>query len=144
MFYRWLIRSSFLTVLLLLSSMWILSYRRYFEINTPIGACDIDKGFMVLGERYQGQGWFIDSQSTVGWQFDTMGGEYVTSPGHFLGFAFDPLWDEVRSFMILPMWYPTAISALILLFAWRRTRRRKLLKAFPVEVTAQPVSSKSN
>jgi hypothetical protein len=54
---------------------------------------------------------------------------YGNAPYHFLGFAFDPdeplVWGgPARARMVmLPLWFPTALSALGLLWAWRRKRR---------------------
>ena len=57
----------------------------------------------------------------------------TTTTHQGLGF----FWDNVRGLWLcgIPFWFPTSLSALLLIFAWRRSRKRAP-GAFPV--TAAP------
>jgi hypothetical protein len=62
---------------------------------------------------------------------------YRQTQCHFMGFGYDPLiripgWGEHRH-LLLPLWFPTALSALLLWFVWCKTRRNPAAKGFPVE-----------
>ncbi|MEI8195762.1 MAG: hypothetical protein WCI73_07635 [Phycisphaerae bacterium] len=68
-------------------------------------------------------------QSSLTW-YEAMGGHHAFSfrCGHYVDFGTDVVWFGV------PFWFLTTLSALALLFAWRKTVKPKLLRAFPVEV----------
>jgi len=64
---------------------------------------------------------------------------YDSSPYRFFGFAFAPDYKSLIGgdewLVIIPLWFPTALSALGLFWAWRRKRRKDMAakQGFPVE-----------
>jgi hypothetical protein len=70
---------------------------------------------------------------------------YRDSPYHGLGFAFEPQFPHgpaaiglTGSFLFIPLWFPTLISAGLLWLVWRKTRKTYPGGGFPVEITPPP------
>ena len=61
---------------------------------------------------------------------------YRAAPYRFGGFAYNvvPMFGgEERYYVLIPLWFPTILSAALLWFVWRKTRKKGTSGAFPVE-----------
>jgi hypothetical protein len=53
---------------------------------------------------------------------------------HFIGFAYDPKKEALETMVLIPLWFPTLLFALLLWLVWRKTRGKGPGRGFPVEV----------
>ena len=145
---RWLIRSIFIGPCVVCVVVWVMSYWYVGAVRIPIGfSCVRLNG--ALGSLYL---WAQD-RNTGGsdWVFrtpdpgltDALLREYQSSQ-HFGGFAYSYLsWpDHYLLMVILPLWFPTTLSAILLWFAWRKTGAKRPGGAFPVEAIAMITEAK--
>ena len=139
MFRRWLIRSIFVVLCMCMAGVWAVSYAYVGGVRIPIESPSVRLN-AALGSFY----FWAEDHSTGGsdWVFhandpgltDALQREYQTSP-HLGGFAYRYLsWpDRYLLMVILPLWFPTLLSALLLYLVWRKTRAKPIGGAFPVE-----------
>jgi hypothetical protein len=60
---------------------------------------------------------------------------YEHTAYHLLGFAWDAHAGPDRwHYIMIPLWFPPLLSALLLWLVWRKTRPKSSGKGFPVEV----------
>ena len=61
---------------------------------------------------------------------------YRSTKFHFWGFAYDPVITDTSESrpVLVPIWFPTLLSTLLLCLVWRKTRPKYSGKGFPVEV----------
>jgi len=138
--HRWLIRSFFITLLVLCIGAWVWSYpfRERVGYTGRTGyqewVCEIGGGGVFVGRHWGFTG-------TPGWEYLHLGKDNFPdgtdgSP-YLLGFRFfssPPPPAGLGSFAIVPFWFMTALSTAALVFVWRKTGKPKPLRAFPVEI----------
>ena len=130
---RWIIRGVCLTLFLLCAGAWVVSYWQSCWLSYS-RACDghyfgIDAG---LAEIANG------SADTTGWEWyqrdpGAVLAEYPETPNHACGFAY---WPNLKTrigddgwIVMFPLWFPTAVSGLLLCLVWRKPVAKG---AFPV------------
>jgi hypothetical protein len=135
---RWLIRSLFIILAILCAVAWIGTHWRVADIGyvgkTRIGL-ELDEGRLgILSTN--------NFQDTPGWHLSLTASHDTpwqvverTAQCHALGFAFTA--DPSELLVVIPLWFPTLISAFTLWFAWRKTRPKPIGRAFPVEPPAK-------
>jgi hypothetical protein len=144
---RWIIRSLALAIFALCVTAWMGSYFGYIHISydgkthswyVPLvdGELESFDSHYNLSPRH---GWDIAfglHQEKMRFQMQL---EYWITPFHRLGFAWQPPTGpyDARRIMI-PLWFPTTLSAAILYLLWRKTRPQYNAKGFPVEPAANP------
>ena len=142
MFHRWLIRSFFIALCALCAAAWVGSYFQEAWVcylgGNHYQALGVDRGSVYLHGIYSDPGF-----GTARWEWhrqraDPEGYEasYLGSTYQFAGFAYTP-YTSHHWFLQIPLWLPTALSALLLWFACRRTRPKPMGAAFPVEPAAK-------
>ena len=151
---RWIIRGVALTLLTFVVALWLTSYFAELSLFRRINGLSSEL-FASHGSFYcfhesrahsQGNPLFqstfpddplhlsILSQSNPGirrpnYGPTTFGFRYGNVP------ALVGIMDA--TIVIMPLWFPTLLSALVLWFVWRKTRAKPIGGAFPVEVTAK-------
>jgi hypothetical protein len=147
MIWRCIIRGMGIALLTLCVTAWVGSYIGYFSVcygrkphywsASPAG------GSLSLGDFYggRGPGGFNGWYATYYGRYDAQARLrdqrfYDATPYHLLGFAWQPriLPDDLQ-FVMIPLWFPTLLSALVLWLVWCKTRSKDSGKGFPVEVT---------
>ena len=139
MFRRWLIRSLALTLLTFCVAAWVVSYSGEYGVRPHLQAeivCGFNDGFVYLVV------WMNPDYDIIFpfWDYrpgDSQAyGAYKRAKHHLLGFAYRS--SSSRSwYLLVHMWFPTLLSALLLCFVWRKTRAKPIGGAFPVEVAAR-------
>jgi hypothetical protein len=139
-----IIRGLMLAMVLLCVAAWVGSYARMFGVtyqdrwlrSDPI-TLRVFGGYIEYSHMplmiFQGQ---VPRSSSWQWVFQTVDitkfQRYLRSfRFHFAGFAF-VLNDRGHS-LAIPFYFPTILSALLLLFVWRKTKPTYNGKGFPVE-----------
>jgi hypothetical protein len=146
MFRRWLIRSFCIALLVACVVAWAGSYLRYVSeyeetdishhtYARRIYVCDGKVGFFRdydLDPNPFSRPWKEPSSEsdTTFWKDWDRKGTY-----HIIGFSF--YHDVSQWFITFPIWFPTALSALFLWFAWRKTKPKYNGGAFLIEPTAK-------
>jgi hypothetical protein len=143
---RWLIRGLALTLLTLCVVAWVGSYFQRGAVHLhggdhirmlglecgAIGYVDDD---MEIGIPYAWQ-WFHGPNN-----FQQFRQVYQHTFYHFIGFAYDPKKLDLTTIVIIPLWFPTVLSALLLWLVWRKTRPAYNGRGFPVEVAAKEATT---
>lgn len=140
---RWLIRSLPLMLLTLCVVVWVGSY---FEtvwawhnagmIERNLG-CEC--GSITFTEYHDFtpsvNGWHWYHQPSVKAPFEE---GYRSCTYKFLGFAYQPDWGHFATgwYVIIPTWFPTLLSVLLLWLVWRKTKAKPLGGAFPIDPAA--------
>ena len=133
---RWLIRSFFITLLLLCVGVWGWSYIsggsvwfKHNDVGLGIGG--------ISGECFT----CCPAGSAVPEGLNCVrvpNGEWsgvVDCPSTHSSFGFLICNDSHANFLIaIPFWFITAVLALVTFYVWRRTGKKKPGKAFPVEM----------
>jgi hypothetical protein len=126
----WLIRDLALTLLTLCVVAWVGSYWRclYF-------ACESGRPFTVIWNVVgiaRGRFWtrthWPSRVDEFGLCTRPLGKDYQWGTSGFMGFSLQ--WG-VRGAIVIPLYLPTLLSALLLWFVWRETRAKP--RGFPVE-----------
>ena len=148
MFRRWLIRSFLIGLCVICIGAWVGSYWRSLEVvwgnNIPghwIVILGLSNGMTVFYlDRASGlppPGWFCYyALSTPSSPVDLarfFAGSYACAPFHLLGFSYHP----AQKCVTIPLWFPTLLSASLLWFAGRKTKRKPIGGAFPIEPLAK-------
>jgi hypothetical protein len=136
---RWIIRSFFIGLCVVCVGVWVGSYfqEAWLEHIGPTGnalfrifpgSLDFD---CLRSSHFSGDQWDWNhgpSRMTFfQWYYHSM-------DHHFLGFAYQRQVDPRRyRAVFVPLWFATALSGLLLWFAWRKTRPKVQGNAFPVE-----------
>jgi hypothetical protein len=140
MFRRWLIRSLALTLLTLCVLAWVGTYWMGAGV-TYRGKKEYELG-VLNGIIYGGNLGAISP-----WKLPQ--GVHVYRLRHLAGFAlgaedkdfeFLKFWCLINPLGVevgIPLYFPTLLSAILLWFAWRKTRAKPSGGAFPVEVAAK-------
>jgi hypothetical protein len=149
MFRRSLIRGLALALLTLCVAAWVGSYVEWFEIThgffPRLISTKIDRGslrFLSSGTGSILQGEFDWSHNSA-WNRDELYLEGIReeiqlSKYHFAGFVYDPRPDSIGTptqLVRIPLWFPALLSALLLLFVWRKARSPYNGKGFPIQPT---------
>ena len=136
---RWLIRGLALLLLTLCVGAWVGSYWRaalavHLERDTPSVLVVADDGWIYCARKRVGYSgaprWemvFFSTQDAA-----PFGDQGAQTQYRFAGFSINTAagcWE-----MIVPFYFPTFLSALLLWFVWRKTRAKAIGRAFPVEV----------
>jgi hypothetical protein len=146
---RWIIRSLAIALLTLCVTAWVGSYFEGVEVryssaphhySLMLGAGELFTWDQFNGwsappgfgppQWFEGHGQF-DARMRAGVQR-----LYKAIPYHLLGFAWQPYRapPDADQRMMIPLWFPTTLSAAFLCLAWRKTRPKHTAKGFPVEV----------
>jgi hypothetical protein len=140
---RWIIRSLALMLLTLCVTAWVGSYWREivaYEKSQSFQRGGFFAGRLCLLSCDAGQ--IIWSDKTL-YEFAVYNWD-IQANYHILGFHFVhckfPEWTEI----IIPLWFPTLLSALLLWFVWWKTKPRKMRQGFPIEPTAKPTAAEHN
>ena len=140
---RWAWTIFFLMAFLLSAGVWGGSYWRYGSLKYSRGyslTIDLEYGSVELhGGHWVVTGFLFDNDRAddLTRMFNSL--RYDRSRYHFAGFALEPSFrswpGDVEWMAFIPLWLPTALSALGLLWAWRRKRRKDMAakQGFPVE-----------
>jgi hypothetical protein len=140
---RWLIRGLALTLLTLCVGAWAGSYFEYeaidYEGATRCGFTLLEAGELQLffGDYapWAQQGWDVwhgRCDSKLRAEILSL---YKSTQYHLLGFAWQPRRPTERGQRVMiPLWFPTLLSALLLWLVWRKTRPAYNGRGFPVEV----------
>jgi hypothetical protein len=140
MFRRWFIRSLALTLLTLCVVAWVGSYwARVWRVGITFEHCDyfllengstlIDVAKRVAPVDYLLAGWHLEKAYPVDMQMN-----YEHFDFRLAGFAVIPSTVHADNLAVFfPLWFPTLLSALLVVFAWRKTRAKPVGGAFPVE-----------
>jgi len=148
---RWIIRSFFIALCVVCVGTWVGSYFQlmwvdYYSTN-HVWSAYVEGGSVLFMDRLRDPGiageWYWGHRIA---DPNSVRESYLSDKYHFAGFAYDeshqpystPLAYWIRD-VFVPLWSPTFLSALLLWFAWRKTRLRKAVKGFPVEPTAKPI-----
>ena|ERR1035437_4023277 len=136
---RWIIRSLFVGLLLLFVGGWVESYQYEFGITYVKETSWTLEGKLgrINLKWYDGnwdfwdKGWFFGfcpAEERIGFR------EYILSDNRhdFLGFVMQGV--EGEKWAGIPFWFPTTLSAALLMLVWRQTRPPVKGRAFPVEV----------
>jgi len=139
---RWIIRGVCLSWLLLCAGAWVASYQQAFVLsfNRPDGPftfdsynVGVDNGRAMIsnsGGNEDGWNW---NQFDYHGQFQEY---YLRTWYHYGGFAYCPNFFNVTPgkgwIVMCPLWFPTAVSGLLLCLVWRKTRYRVVMGGFPV------------
>ena len=136
---RWFIRGLALTLLALCVVAWVGSYwrgaylmhdGRGWQQRAILARGGIGLGILRVSGPFHSQwlrgtmaiepdfGWGLDKDDVFGWT----------------GFHFVYRWADKT--IVIPLWFPTLLSALLLWFVWRKTRAKQTGRAFPVQVPA--------
>jgi len=145
---RWIIRSFFIALLGLCVSAWIATFYRtlsavYNDIPTvSIGSTrgNLWMFYFSMPSPSHSHGLFL---SILPFGMDRT--YYEDDLHHLIGFAWGSLNvmlppDTPAKVLRIPFWFPTALSAGLLWFVWRKTRPKADGRAFPVELAAKKVT----
>ncbi|HEY4329360.1 MAG TPA: hypothetical protein VGN88_06470 [Phycisphaerae bacterium] len=144
--FRWLIRIFFIALCMACVVAWVgsyfqLAFMEYIERNGYHSYhLGIDCGTIIFRheeqDAFEGGSWFYIHYAADLAQFRRYVQEFKY---HFAGFAYQP--DKAVSrgnqVVLVPLWCPTFFSALILWFAWRKTKAKPVGRAFPIEPTVK-------
>ena len=151
MWRRWIIRGVFLSLLVLCVGGWGWSYWFLDGIErrgSPNAGIRTLNGYLVADyiTPGRGSGWFCWQRSVrdLGDPYYALWGEFGFKTTSFLGFAVgevDTYWGKplppsssARRYVQIPLYFPALLSALGVLYVWRKTRVTADFKtAFPVE-----------
>jgi hypothetical protein len=141
MFRRWLIRSLALTLLTLCAAAWVGSYFRGIKILVLSGTHVWEPG-LAGGELNLVYGHHDPIASSVWevtcWKYDSdtrsaTRARYEGATYHFLGFGWRSGTLTNYHLLMIPLWFPTLLSALLLALVWRKTRTKIIGRGYPVE-----------
>ena len=140
---RWGCVYLFTLMLLVCAWAWGVSYWR--DVGAAICEKFVFESSVTDGSAYLFYGWGDSSSQLVVFNHPVTeerrswsAGTYDGSDYHCLGFAFQPLPFSARpmheGYLIAPLWLPTLLSGIGLLWAWRRKTRGdvKPKRGFPV------------
>jgi hypothetical protein len=138
---RWIIRSLAVALLTLCAAAWAGSYSERIDVvwgsQTAFWKASLERAeFRFVYYRLG----FTPGWELGHWRYDAaqdamMRSGYERTPYHALGFAWQ--WDpaaELQLLVMIPLWFPTLLSAGCLWLVWRKTRPKYSGKGFPVEV----------
>jgi hypothetical protein len=146
---RWLIRGLAMAMLALCVAAWVGSYMQsvevLYEISDQAWRVEVECGwFSFYGTRATNPG----IQFPEGWIWDVrpcnsagVKKNYSTSAYRAGGFAYGPQNNPFLGWIgwavMIPLWFPALVSAALLWWMWRRTRRRVPWRGFPVEAAGK-------
>jgi hypothetical protein len=139
---RWLIRSLCLALLTLCVTAWVGSYWEQICVKCYSASHAFDAevlcGAMILGDEFHPE-WH--NARTWWWNIGAANREvsqnqFRETKYHALGFGLKPSPADPYVYAMIPLWFPTLLSALFLCFVWRKTRHKPPSRGFPVETTA--------
>ena len=140
MMLRWLIRSLFIAFAVICVVVWASSYWRGVDFVFSGNSHNLmgyghGRAYLLSIKNSAPQPfyWDIRVQNTSGptdWRMENREADYA-----FFGFSF--LHRSQWSFITIPLYFPTLLSALLLWLVWRKTRAKPIGGAFPVEPTAK-------
>ena len=142
---RWIIRGLALMLLAVCVVVWMGSYRwAALAIYEPVADRElilaVECGSVCSWEwvRLSNSGYGPMMKTGWRWQFGRTNPAnfkdfYSDTDYHFAGFACDPVKGRNWT-VIIPLWFPTLLSTLLLWLAWRKIRPKP--QGFPVEVVA--------
>jgi hypothetical protein len=126
---RWLIRGSFMLPVLLCVVAWGWSYP-FRERIAYAGASGVQEWAIELGDGglFLGRSW--GCTEVPGWSYEHLGKDPFASDIYGAGFCLfgfqffrSPVPPSgIGSFLIIPFWFPTVLSVMLLFFVWRRTK----------------------
>jgi hypothetical protein len=137
---RWLIRALALTLLTLCAVAWVGSYSKMVGYNyaaknwysviwangrVSFAVVDAAKPGFNVKPPPKGSSFTIRAPSALYWDYYGRLAEY-----QFVGFVAHRGYD---SYIIIPLWFPTLLSAALLWLVWRKTRPNYNGRGFPVE-----------
>jgi hypothetical protein len=140
---RQLIRSCLISLLSLCIAAWVASY--FWQVEgesvgkTRVWALEAVGGGLELstGENHRSG---YSPPLSVGWQpasAEYVSVRYESCELHWGGFGWNH-WAFRGVFRVLiPLWLPTTLAALLLWFAWRKTKPKAAGRAFPIEPTVK-------
>jgi hypothetical protein len=137
---RWIIRSFFIGLLVLCVGGWVGSYWFGWGISSSaqeawVIECESGRMYLAMWNSFGWPGSHPHDPGSV--YFFIADSKYLGSVArryhHFIGFQSINDLDGGRC-IIIPLWFPTAISAALLLFVWRKARPKPKGRAFPVEL----------
>jgi hypothetical protein len=145
MFRRWLIRGLALTLLTLCVMAWVGSY--FWKIGVEHwGAIDfwellVNRGHLELHvvrhlapNSHIWWRWIHYDASSYWYEFGS--GSNYDFLGFYLGYGPSPGTAGAMA-VLIPLWFPIFLSALLLWLVWRKTRPKYNGKGFPIESTAK-------
>ena len=145
---RWFIRGLALTLLALCVVAWVGSYWQHVWTTYVVRLHDptfqVLCGSFVCGmsnDPVFASGVWVWSHRPA--KREDFLRAYQKTTHHFAGFVVDwphlePADHQFHPFwlLVIPLWAPTLLSALLLWFLWRKTKPKDVGRAFPVEIAA--------
>ncbi|HEY4329359.1 MAG TPA: hypothetical protein VGN88_06465 [Phycisphaerae bacterium] len=137
--FRWLIRIFFIALCVACVVAWVGSYWQGVVVQHQGAkryALNVECGRVLAGcWNLSGSPAYWDARfyDPKGWT------DWDAKMGSFLGFTLNGTSAAygTQFSVTLPLWFLTAISALVLGFAWRKTKAKYNGKAFPIEQSAK-------
>jgi hypothetical protein len=138
MIWRWIIRGMAIALVTLCVTAWVGSYWEevggYRGSGHRLFAAEIVYGKIGLGETRDLE---LDHSPSWHWYWYVVHPEdshtsYPSTDYQFLGFVYEP--RPSQWIVIIPLWFPTLLSTMLLWFVWRKTRPKYSGNGFPVEV----------
>ena len=148
--WRWIIRGTFLGLLGFWAGLWVLSY--FFNVSAyhddngrdPLTLVQITWGELTVFHWPDGprqpppRSWRVEGRvDHYPLKFFTL----IPVNEDFLGFTVGSPGPDPSWWVAIPLWFPTAMLAVVAWFAWRTTRRGKTGRGFPIEPNAERASS---
>jgi hypothetical protein len=139
---RWIIRGIAIAVLTLCVAAWVGSYFRWVAVcygrDTHSWWLRQACGKLFFNDQYRPPGypneWYMQYGRCDAYNRDQTRGIYEKSAYHLMGFAWEPPASrELSQWIMIPLWFPTTLSAGLLWPVWRKTRPKYKGKGFPVE-----------
>jgi hypothetical protein len=143
---HWIIRSLALALLTLCVVAWVHSCYFFVRLTRTAGgqfwclgwACGTVGIAVTHGPGYRSGGWEWNNERVNPAIREGIENDYSDSSIVFAGFA--GTWktgaiNEER--LLVPLWFPTLLSALLLWLVWRKTRPAYNGRGFPVEVAGK-------
>lgn len=131
--HRWLIRILFIGLFLLCIAMWGWSYpfREHIDYTGRTGFLEWE---FEIGDGgiFMGRNWgFSSPNEAFHWHYEHLGqdpwaGEIYTAGFRLFGFQFfrSPMPHAgMVTFVIIPLWFVSSMSALALVLVWRKTEK---------------------
>jgi hypothetical protein len=132
---RWILRSSFIALLLLFASGWVVSTFTGYEIAQHATWLVIaEKGNLCFVATTADVHFDLSTCKTDGTAlsfYESLGGHQWAGfrCGHYVDFHTDIGW------LGCPFWFPTVFFTGLLWWSWRKTRPKSNGNGFPVELT---------
>ena len=148
MFRRWLLRALTLTLLMLCVAAWVRSHTSYACVQY------FGKSQALFLGGDSGWLWFGTYQRAptipIQWDLSFLPAsqdrslqQYQSTAWHWAGFALGGDIKITNFTVWIPLWFPTLLSALLLVFVWRMTRPQSHGQGFPIDPVAPIDNQKS-